>query len=250
MASCQNLGTISKIELNQLYTKIKILGSGSAGTVFQVLRNSDQSVCALKISKDGDLQEIEPSCNYGYLAKWTEGLINIYEYGIIEDKEYLFYTMPILQRLPIMSSIEQLDFLFELLYTVVILTKNGILHNDLNSDNILIKPVSYKRQYIVNGRRFIVNNKIAPVIIDFGEVTITEPLSKFSGDTLWKLVGDEDMEYSLEEIIGDENILNAITDKLRNNDSFEILLDSMFESLRQRDVDAGDLIKIFEPITL
>jgi serine/threonine protein kinase len=250
MSACQDIGTISKFEFKQRYTKIKSVGSGENGVVYNAINKQTGHNVALKIAYDGNKQEIEPSCNYASILRWTEGIVSVYEYGLIEGKDYLFYTMPILYQLPTMTSEQELDFVFELLYTLVVLAQHGISHNDLNSDNILCKTVSYKRQYIINDRRYLISSNILPVIIDFGEISLNAPTDRFSGDTIWKLVAMEDMEYSLENIIRDENILNTLVEELRASDRFDILFHPIFDSLRQKDIQAGDVIKIFESLLL
>lgn len=251
MAMCQNLGTISKQELKRLYKKIDFLGAGEAGKVYRMVNNQTEQIVALKISYEGGIREIAPSCNYESTSKRTEGIITIYEYGILEDKDYLFYTMPVLQRLPGMDSSLELNFIFELLYTIVVLAQEGIVHNDLNPGNILCKSVPYKRQYIINDRTYVLSSNILPVIIDFGEVSLKAPPDRFSEDTIWKLVGREGMENALEDILQDQSILDAIIPNLRNSDSFGILFHPIFDPLISSEfLLPGDIIKVFSPLSI
>ena len=112
------------------------------------------------------------------------------------------------------------DIAFEIIYTLIVANANGFYHGDIALRNIMVRKVSYKRHYIINGIAHIVEYEYMPIIIDwvnpYGSITEAAPdLNDFSA------------------LFEDENLVNLFSDK--------------FDYLRANTVNSTDKIKYFTP---
>jgi serine/threonine protein kinase len=258
MSQCRDLGILCEKEFAEKYKGIELLGQGAFGKVYKVVDTQNDKIVALKIvehedifetDENGKIFEIDPSCNHESISKWTDGIIRIHEYGYLESGAY-FYTMPVLCKIPKMNAVQELDFVFELLYTLVVLAQHGIAHRDISPDNILCKSIPYKRQYIINGRTYIINSNILPVLIDFGAVDFKAPKDRFSDYTLRGLIVEFIMQPTLTRLLSDKQIKRIIISRLKKSDKFDILCDPIFNSLVQTELEPGDIIKVFSPLVI
>jgi serine/threonine protein kinase len=216
-----------------------------------------KTVVEEKDDKETTLQivtEIDLICRGGFFDKpylFTDGLLKIREAGTCErlHQNEIFYTTPILYEVDVsvMDLRQQLDLIFEILLTLVVLNQNGIVHNDLHDENIMMQRVNYHRRYTINGHSYITRFNYLPVIIDFGGATFTYPMKEFSmDDTAMLITGDQYYpEGALRRLSFDNEVVDLVQGLFDDSDSFSILLDPMFDSIKNTPVEDGIVIKGF-----
>lgn len=281
MSACVDLGEVSIPEFSARFQPIEILGSGNYGLVFKGMDTVTNRVIAIKLvlwtnkSSPLNTSEIDISCGLDSLRLYTDSLIKVESYGTImpkssreikmllneiegyfrqfvPDKPFLFYTTPIYTNVSgkRMSIDQQKEALFEIIYTIVVLNKNGILHGDLNANNIIYRVVDYKRQYTINHKIFTCQSPYLPILIDFGLSENIEPTSRLSSIEIirfmYALYSDDDDYPALEFDINLKDYIKNLIATLR----FDILLDPIFEFILETPISGGDMIKVMQPIQL
>ena len=266
MTSCVDLGIIKINDFIKQFEILDELGAGEFGIVLRALDKIKNEIVAIKLILDFSAMsaEIEISCELDELRSYTDSITQIYSFGKITDiydNEFLhewiggrtskstinFYISPV-YKIAYGSKLtikDQTEILFEIIYTILILNRHGILHNDLNGKNIVYKKVNYKRQYMINDTIIICDGNCIPILIDFGSSDYITPTSDFSSDDIMEFSdalyqGKFNREFDLKLRKKIEQLLSSLR--------ADILLDPIFKILMNRIIEGGDLIKIFQQI--
>ena len=136
------------------------------------------------------------------------------------------------------SSDQNLGFMFELIYIILVLDVNAIEHGDLNAGNVVATTAPYKRQYTINGIPFTIPGSIMPVIIDWAE-----PTGNMTGDNktdLQKLIFELRSYYGI-------TLPTEIETMLMQND-FHALMSDLFTRFRNIELTVGDAVKFCQPL--
>ena len=258
MTTCVDLGIMTIAQFNNRFEIIDRIGAGEFGIVFRIIDKNEILAFKLILETSKMSEEIMISCTLDPLRSYTDSLIQIYSFGKLTDLNYFkkwlsvvpesgdFYITPLYEIITSdqWSLKEQTEILFEIIYTVLILNRYGILHNDLNAGNIVYKRVNYKRQYTINDTTMICDGNYIPIIIDFGEARRIIPLSNFSKaevegfmNALFGFGFKSQLEFDME--------LKKKVEELLLSLRADILLDPLFKMLTNHPVEGGDLIKIF-----
>jgi hypothetical protein len=215
--------------------------------VCKAVNNLTQQQVVLKLAHPSHIDEVKPSCEYESIFEYTDGIVRIYEYGVISSNPpKMFYTMPKLKNIRIMTPEQELDFVFELLWTIIILCSHGISHDDLHHKNIMCQPVSHNRQYIINDRKYTITYKFTPVIIDLSP-DFDVSRNVISPSILRSLFGQE---AELRYLIFDPTIVTTIIEAVQKSNRFDILLHPIFDPLRNRSGFEDQVIKTFKPFQI
>ena len=247
--TCHDLGNLSKEEFYEKYTIIERLHFDLYAdiAVYKTLdRVKDQIVVIKLASNHEELDfEINTACNlqnFDLLRKYTDSLFKINEFGTRDDK-IGFFVMPLyhgpIWRYKEFNYREELETVFELLLAVVVLNMSGIIHGDLHAGNIMYEKVQYKRQYTINGTKFLCISDTIPVVIDFGRSIMGSKL---------ETINSKDANYLVNRVflrIHDQ-IFKSLIPRLKRDKSFNILLNPIFQPLIDTSLEGGDLVKVFE----
>lgn len=272
-------------EFNQLYEIIGYLGEGHFGIILEVVFDDQIYALKLqkiKVKAPYDFilpTEVLVGCEAIKLQGYTNSLLTVVNYGIfhssiisiIEDSledpseiEWLSFhqggKLPILailmpflkeinmytlKRKNIIQEKNYIDIMFEILMAVVILNDNGIIHGDLNNENITYIKNKNKRQYCINGKYYLVECQIMPVIFDYGMSVFTRevPAERESYNVLLRSLSDistiltEDDKAFFEYDI-DSSIFR------------QVLLSDTFDELTHREINGGDNVTVFDEIII
>jgi len=93
------------------------------------------------------------------------------DYNDADDYMYKLSKSGTIAMVDINSDDQLLGYMFELIYTLIILDKNQIEHGDLNAGNISGRRVDYERRYSINEVEYVISTPIMPIIIDWAEPT-------------------------------------------------------------------------------
>lgn len=190
------------------------------------------------------------------MSIYTDSILIPEQWAIVDSLIFLSYstaqkniifTMPILgeelyPEIKKLSTKERIDILFEIIVALVVLQQNNIIHNDLHGANILLKQTDLCRLYTIDNQTYSVKSKHQPVIIDF-EMAYNPSEHELQLRGTFEPDWDE-ISYLFSTILTKED-----REKIVHADA-SIILSSMFDDLRNQEIEAGQVIKYFLPMNL
>ena len=285
MQTCDNFDPTKIIgigHLNHRYTLLDYLGEGSFGKVYKVVDKGTDRVVVMKLvalQSDEDItSEVVNGCLLTSLTTSTSSVIQIINIAIVDiypvfggfSRKLVPYTSPevspdelvslegidfrlprqryisgLMITLPLLEGPlqelgldrhEALGALFELLVVLVLLRSLNLAHKDIYEPNVLYQEVDYDRLYTINGTRYMVRSPYLPVLIDFGK-SIRNP-TEYKDD--WR-----DLFFYFRRNVGHVEGLEGIRDGERS-----VLLSHHFDHLKEIQLEGGDSVKVFSPLTL
>lgn len=173
--------------------------------------------------------------------------MNIYTDSILTPEQWAIFKLDaIVDRSVFLSNptaMKSIIFTMPLLgVALIVLRQNNIIHNDLHGENILLKHTDMCRSYTINGNIFLVKSKQQPVIIDFGE-------SYNPSDFDLELEGAFDIDWDVIRILFSGILTKEDKEKILHADA-SIIFSSIFENLKNHQIEAGQVIKYFLPMNL
>jgi hypothetical protein len=271
---------ISYEQFKMIYTVLDAIGDNPGlSSVYKAVDNITNEVCAIKFTVDftSDAKlEVEKICKIDDLMRqYSECYIKIKHFGKVSneiisdidlywdeddlsetqaDNVFFFSTDLYLgfsdifdaymDTLVLQSNTDLSDILFELSYTIILLNfKFNIFHGDLHPGNIVLKKVSNKRQYTINEEIYIVTSHYIPIIIDWAippvGVKPHYPTDlEFLFETMKLLSRHEFIQYP-----------HDLVTSYREG-SPDVLFSEIFNYLKHNTIEGGDMVTIFEPVTI
>jgi len=268
MQSCDSINDIREVSSEYIINRFTILsdlGSGIEGIVFKVVDNETNEVMALKSILLPNDAQIILGCMLMKTFPFTNSIsipklfavVNHNVFLDIDDPKIpnwsisqlvdtighrgLVFTMDILE-LNFMSvygmrrNDQQTDILYELALAILALHDICVTHQDLHRENVLLRKTNEIRVYNINGRNYTVVAKHQPVIIDFGLAECIDNNESTDWTSLLELFND---------VTNNKDLLDTIKIGNRN-----MLLSPIFDKLRERVIQPGELVRLFSPITI
>ena len=143
------------------YTIIKQVGAGGNGRVFSAQNSNGESVAIKFIERNVSSDKLKRFKNEIYFCEQHKhkNIVEIQDrgYAVLDDKEYVFYVMPLYKetlrdKMKTNLSPEEVVVIFTgLLEGLSYAHKNGTIHRDIKPENIMFKADS-----------------LEPIICDFG----------------------------------------------------------------------------------
>lgn len=141
------------------------------------------------------------------------------------------------------------SLLFEIIYTLIILNKNGINHGDLHLGNIIFSEVAHSRRYTINGIKYRIDTKILPIIIDWSSPR-AYPYSKYGSKNLQKFVAEIE-DYTPEDMVEISGNMLQIPPEIKSyliRNNYQVVFDPFFDSLLTTEI--GPNTKSYQPILI
>ena len=221
--------------------------------------NDTNRVCILKsvaYFSNHDLDEVKIGCSLSPMSIYTDSILIPDQWAIVDSLIFLSYsaaqkniifTMPILGgelqwELKKLSTKQRIDILFEIIVALVVLRQNNIIHNDLHGANILLKQTDLCRLYTIDHQTYSVKSKQQPVIIDF-------EMAYNPSDQELRLRGTFEPDWDEISHLFSTILTKEDREKIVHADA-SIILSSMFDGLRNQEIEAGHVIKYFLPMNL
>lgn len=238
-------------QFNKQFSLLKLIDYGNYGYVYKILDNDNNKLMASKI---GEYEDLKSDINIGCMLEPTKiytSCINI-PTGIISTdfiaNNYFSPKIEIFKRSGLVIMMELLgpnldsfepkenlniiELLFELYIAIRVLSKMGIVHNDLRTVNLCITPTEIIRVYNMNENEYIVHNKYKPVIIDFG---ISKKYDKpITDERDWRFLLDNLSEY-----------FNIPEEFYSTTDISKY---GLFDDLIDKPIPPGSQVQIFAPL--